>query len=37
LKIYVEGKNVTVEYHWVEGQYARLPALLADLVRRRFG
>jgi hypothetical protein len=26
---------VTVEYHWVEGQYARLPALLADLVRRR--
>ena len=34
---YVEGKNVTVEYHWVEGQYARLPALLADLVRRRFG
>ena len=32
---YVEGKNVTVEYHWVEGQYARLPALLADLVRRR--
>jgi hypothetical protein len=31
----VEGKNVTVEYHWVEGQYARLPALLADLVCRR--
>ena len=32
---YVEGKNVTVEYHWVEGQYDRLPAPLADLVRRR--
>jgi putative ABC transport system substrate-binding protein len=32
---YVEGQNVTVEYHWLEGQYDRLPALLADLVRRR--
>ena len=31
---YVEGQNVTVEYHWLEGQYDRLPALLADLVRR---
>jgi putative tryptophan/tyrosine transport system substrate-binding protein len=26
---------VTVEYHWLEGQYDRLPALMADLVRRR--
>src|SRR5262249_44030533 len=26
---------VTVEYHWLEGQYERLPALAADLVRRR--
>jgi putative tryptophan/tyrosine transport system substrate-binding protein len=26
---------VTVEYHWLEGQYDRLSALLADLVRRR--
>ena len=32
---YVEAQNVTVEYHWLEGQYDRLPALLADLVRRR--
>jgi ABC-type uncharacterized transport system substrate-binding protein len=32
---YVEGQNVTVEYHWLEGQYDRLPALTADLVRRR--
>ena len=32
---YVEGQNVTVEYHWLEGQYERLPALLADLVRRQ--
>jgi putative ABC transport system substrate-binding protein len=32
---YLEGQNVTVEYHWMEGQYDRLPALVADLVRRR--
>jgi putative ABC transport system substrate-binding protein len=32
---YVEGQNVTVEYHWMEGQFDRLPALMADLVRRR--
>jgi len=32
---YVEGQNVTVEYHWLAGQYDRLPALMADLVRRR--
>ena len=32
---YVEGQNVTVEYHWLEGQYDRLPAVMADLVRRR--
>jgi putative ABC transport system substrate-binding protein len=30
----VEGQNVTVEYHWLEGQYDRVPALVADLVRR---
>ncbi|MGB7692731.1 MAG: hypothetical protein WBM12_07620 [Pseudolabrys sp.] len=24
---YIEGQNVTVEYHWLEGQYDRLPAL----------
>jgi putative ABC transport system substrate-binding protein len=32
---YVEGQNVTVEYHWLEGQSDRLPALVADLVRRK--
>src|SRR5450631_2984097 len=32
---YVEGQNVTVEYHWLEGQYDRLPVLMADLVRRQ--
>jgi hypothetical protein len=31
---YLEGQNVTVEYHWLDGRYDRLPALLADLVRR---
>ena len=31
----VEGQNVTVEYHWLEGQFERLPPLMADLVRRR--
>jgi putative ABC transport system substrate-binding protein len=31
----IESQNVTVEYHWLEGQYDRLPSLMADLVRRR--
>ncbi len=32
---YVEGQNVAVEYRWAEGQYDRLPALVADLVRQQ--
>jgi putative ABC transport system substrate-binding protein len=32
---YVEGQNVTVEYHWIEGQYDHLSDTVADLVRRR--
>jgi putative tryptophan/tyrosine transport system substrate-binding protein len=32
---FVEGQNVTVEYRAAEGQYDRLPALAADLVRRQ--
>jgi putative ABC transport system substrate-binding protein len=32
---YVEGQNVAVEYGYAENQADRLPALAADLVRRR--
>jgi putative ABC transport system substrate-binding protein len=32
---YLERQNVTVEYHWLEGQFDRLPALMGELVRRR--
>jgi putative tryptophan/tyrosine transport system substrate-binding protein len=30
-----EGRNVALEYHWVDGRYDLLPALAADFVRRR--
>jgi putative ABC transport system substrate-binding protein len=32
---YIEGQNVTVEYHWLEGQYDRVSAVMADLDRRQ--
>jgi putative tryptophan/tyrosine transport system substrate-binding protein len=32
---YIDGQNVTIEYHWLEGQINRLSALMADLTRRR--
>jgi putative tryptophan/tyrosine transport system substrate-binding protein len=32
---YVEGKNVTVDYQWANGQYDHLQVMAADLVRRK--
>src|SRR5262249_28779753 len=31
---FVEGQNVRIEYRWAQGQYDRLPALVAELLRR---
>jgi putative ABC transport system substrate-binding protein len=32
---HVEGRNVTIEYRWAEGQYDRMPTLVADLLGRQ--
>ena len=32
---FVEGRNVAIEFRWLEGQLDRAPALAADLVRRQ--
>jgi len=32
---FVEGRNVAIEFRWAEGQYARMPAMAAELVQRK--
>src|SRR5271165_671677 len=32
---YVEGQNVAIEFRWAEGEYDRVPAIAAELVRRQ--
>jgi ABC-type uncharacterized transport system substrate-binding protein len=32
---YIEAQNVSVEYHWLDGQYLRLPMVLDEVIQRR--
>ena len=32
---YVEGRNILIEYRWVEGKYERLPALIGELIAQK--
>jgi putative ABC transport system substrate-binding protein len=32
---HIEGQNVAIDYHWIEGQNQRLPSIVRDLVSRR--
>jgi putative ABC transport system substrate-binding protein len=32
---FIDGRNLVIDYRWAEGRYDRLPAMAADLVRRR--
>ena len=34
---HVEGRNLAIEYRWLEGHYDQIPTMLADLVKRRGG
>jgi putative ABC transport system substrate-binding protein len=34
---YIEGQNVSIGYHWLDGAYLRLPAVLDDVIQRRVG
>ena len=34
---YIEGQNVSIEYHWLDGAYLRLPAVLDDVIHRSVG
>jgi len=31
---YIDGQNVMIEYHWLEGRYDRAADVIADLIRR---
>jgi len=31
---FIEGQNVRIDYRWAQGQYDRLPGLVAELLRR---
>ncbi len=31
---YIEGQNLSIQYRWAEGEFSRLPAMAADLVKQ---
>jgi putative ABC transport system substrate-binding protein len=31
----IDGQNVAIEYHWLDGQYGRIPEILGEMVRRQ--